>query len=383
MALAQAQSLAASRPEAALEWKPHYAPALSRQAERLVVEAFEPAEYARAAAAARAGLAASPLELRALRTLGIVADRTGEPVRAERLMQLAAGRSLRDPVAHVWLLERRTAERDWEGALFHADVLMRKPMPGYDATPTLVAAAFHPDAEALLVERMRQRPRWRLRVVREVAGASPPQAFNLLVRLKEAGSAPTDEEAAAVVRRMIADGAVMNAFVAWAQLLPNSAAQGLGDVYDDGFDGRPGAPPFNWALAERAEAGAEIAPGPNGEGSALYVRFGGRRRTTLAQQLLLLPPGAYRLETRTYAQEPRRGEELRWTLTCLRGPELVELGGPDEALVWRQSAAAVEIPAQGCEIQRLALAARPPEVPGAQLRAWIDFARLRRLEAEG
>lgn len=380
MALGQAQTLAATRPEAAVDWRSGFAPALSRHAENLAVQAFRPAEYANAAAFARRALVASPLELRALRVLGIIADRTGDEAAAERLMTLAAGRSLRDPVAHVWLLERRVAERDWARALFHADVLMRKPMVGYDATPTMVAAAFDTQARPLLVERMKPRPRWRTTVLRQVARASPPAAFELLMDLKEAGSPPADEEAAAVVARMVADGAVMNAFVAWTQLLPGSAVEGLGDIYDAGFEGRPGAAPFNWALATRGQAGAEIGPGPNGEGRALYVRFGANKTAALAQQLLLLPPGRYELTTRTWMEQPRRGEELRWVLTCHQGPRLAELPSPDEALVWREASTPLVIPAQGCAVQRLALNAHPADIPGAQLRGWIDQVALRRLD---
>jgi hypothetical protein len=130
----------------------------------------------------------------------------------------------------------------------------------------------------------------------------------------------------------------------------------------------------------KENAGAELSPGPEGDGRTLYVHYGARKPVAVAQQMLLLPPGRYELSARAYMEEGRRGDQLRWTLTCHQGPPLADMPGPDEGLVWVDTRKVVDVPAQGCEAQRLVLSAEPGEVRTDQIRAWYDRVALKRLQ---
>lgn len=376
--LAQAQTYAQSDPLQALRWRPAFAPALSRAAEASAAEVFTPEGLARPAEFARRALLKSPLEARSLRILGIVADRTHDEAQANSLMTLAASRSQRDPVPHLWLFQRAVGRQDWPAAMREADTLMRKPPANYDVPSIVAAAAERPDARQALVERMRTKPPWGKALVTQLANRDPGAAFELLVQLSQAGSPPTDKEVGALIQRMMSDGAVPNAYLAWTALLPGSAIERLGDVYDPGFDGLPGPPPFNWKLPSGDDFGAELAPGPNSAGSALYVHYSAKKPIVLASEILLLPPGRYQLVSRMYLEQSDRGQDLGWTLTCYGGQPLARIDAPDDGLVWREASAAVEVPASGCEAQTLALSGRPGERLGDELRAWIDSVEIKR-----
>lgn len=376
--LGQALTYAQSDPGLALQWRGEFGPALSNASEMAAVDAFTPGQLATATQLARRALLASPIDAKALRVLGIIADREHRDAQAKTLMTLAADRTQRDPVPHLWLFQRYVVAGDWKAAMYEADTLMRKPPRNYDVPSIVAATAENPAARPALVERMRYRPPWAQSLVAQLARRSPAAAFDLLLRLYQAGSPPTDGEVGVLMQQMMADGAVMNAYLAWTALLPTSAVERLGDVYDPEFEGLPGAPPFNWSLASSDNAGADLAMGPSGSGSALYVHYSAKQPTPLAQQILLLTPGRYRLTARMYLEESGRSDELSWTLSCYGGATLAQIGAPDDGLVWREPSAEVVVPASGCDAQRLVLTGEPGERLGQELRAWVGSVNLKR-----
>lgn len=380
--LGQAQTYAASEPEHALQWRGNFGPALSNAAEASAVDAFSPDRLAKPTNLAARALLASPIDAQALRILGIVADRDHRESQAHALMTLAASRSQRDPIPHLWLFQREVVGGDWARAMYEADTLMRKPRPGYDVRAVVVAAAQDPRARQALVERMRYRPAWAVPLVTQLARRNPAGAFDLLLRLSRTDSPPTDAEVAALMRQMMSDGAVLNAYLAWTALLPTSAVERLGDVYDPDFEGLPGAPPFNWRLVSGDSSGAELAPGPDGTGNTLYVHNSAKRNTVLAEQILLLPPGRYSLVARMYLEEAGRAGELVWTLTCVGGTPLAQVASSDDGLVWRDASSPLVVPANGCDAQRLTLTGEPGERLGEELRGWFDRVGVQRASGD-
>lgn len=376
--LSQAQAYAAADPELALQWRGNFAPALANAAEASAVDAFSPDRLAKPADLAARALLVSPLDTKALRILGIVADREHREPQANALMTIAASHTQRDPIPHLWLFHRDVLGGDWTQAMYEADTLMRKPLPGYDIRAIVVAAAENPTARQALAERMRYGPPWSNSVVAQLALRNPAAAFELLLRLSQTGSPPTDAQVGTLMKQMMSDGAVLNAYLAWTAFLPTSALQRLGDVYDPEFEGLPGAPPFNWKLAARDSFGAELAPGPDGTGNALYVHNSSQRKVVLAEQVLLLPPGRYSLVARMYLEESGRAGELTWSLGCYGGDPLAQVAASDDGLVWREAASEVVVPANGCDAQRLVLTGEPGERLGEELRAWIDRVAVQR-----
>lgn len=374
--MAGAQRQAAGDPDAALAWRADYAPALSRKADSVLRRSLGAKDDATAADYARRALARSPLESEALTTLAFAAERAGERERAEKLLEISAARNLRAPTPHLWLLREKLEEQDWRAFFFHADVLMRKP-PSVDIRPLVTSVAATPGASEALLERMVHRPPWRRAILSSLARVSPPLALDLVTRLTAAKSPPNEAEISAVVNGFVTTEGPEAGYLAWVLLLPEQARSQLGDVYNPGFDDISGPPPFGWELLNRGSNWAIMDSGPDGAHRALYVQFSGRRRQVLAAQLLLLPPGRYRLVTRAYAEDAGRGDQLQWRLGCGKRQGLAELPIPDEAYLWREVGAHFEVPAD-CPAQSLQLVGGLGDKSGA-VQAWFDFVDVRRL----
>jgi hypothetical protein len=95
-------------------------------------------------------------------------------------------------------------------------------------------------------------------------------------------------------------------------------------LYDPDFSRPLAPPPFNWTFASSTLGLAERQ-----SGHRLHIIFYGNEDGVLAGQLVLLPPGAYRLQMHlTGAAHP---ELLRWVLRCDQASQPLESVGLDEA----------------------------------------------------
>jgi hypothetical protein len=81
-------------------------------------------------------------------------------------------------------------------------------------------------------------------------------------------------------------------------------------IHDASFSDPKAPPPFNWALTSSAVGLAERQPG-----GRLHVVFYGQEDGMLASQLLLLPPGAYRLSMQVTG-DSARARALNWSIWC-------------------------------------------------------------------
>lgn len=90
----------------------------------------------------------------------------------------------------------------------------------------------------------------------------------------------------------------------------------------------------------------------------MRVLYYGRGNATLASQLLLLPPGAYRLSVPVSGTPAQRS--LAWTVSCMRGgKKLMELELGSSATAQRT----FEVPAADCPAQSLELKGRAQDMP--------------------
>jgi hypothetical protein len=82
-------------------------------------------------------------------------------------------------------------------------------------------------------------------------------------------------------------------------------------IFDPAFSRSDAPPPFNWTLTSSTIGLAERRPG-----GGLHVIYYGREDGALASQLLVLPPGAYRLTMRA-GGDLGAAQPLQWRLTCV------------------------------------------------------------------
>jgi hypothetical protein len=121
-------------------------------------------------------------------------------------------------------------------------------------------------------------------------------------------------------------------------------------LYDGDFSASEPSPPFNWELASSTVGLAERQPG-----GRLHAMFYGQEDGVLARQLLVLPPGTYRMSLRV-AGNPKA---LSWTVRCTNAQS--ELGrvplGALAAHGWE-----FQVPA-GCAAQWLELSGASSDMP--------------------
>jgi hypothetical protein len=337
---------------------------------------------------ARASLRAQPLNPAALRVLGQVAQARGEGPGATALYQAAARWTRRDTIANASLLDDALRRGDVAAVVRQADMVLRYAPEVADAVfPALLQLASAPDSQAALAKQLATRPAWRpgfLAFVDQKA-ADPAVALDLMGRLADDGAPPVDVEITPLLNRMVDERRFLDAYLAWQQFLPASANRMRGNVRDGDFDGAAGAPPFGWKLDAGAGATADVQPGPSAgsTGAALKVSYDGVSVASPARQLLVLGPGAYRLNARIYVSIARPSVHLVWTLKCAEdGRNLAAT--PDAPLEpgWNPLVADFVVPSSGCDGQWLALTAVPGERTD-DIEVWYDGLDVRRASVAG
>lgn len=354
LAVAEARKLAESAPEEALLWRPQDPRALGYLAERTFIDAAAGGRsVAQAGDDARAALRASPLEMRALRVLGWVADDAGDDRRALRLMSLAASRSQRDVSSHLWMFHNRLKARDYNAAFAHGDALMRHGGTLREAAVLMASTAgADDDAATALVRRLKTGPVWRGRFVRELAASQDPDVtLSILLAVKEAGSTIRPDEVSTLVGRLFREGRPQEAYLAWVLLLSPAGYDVLDSVYNGGFEGPGAGGPFDWTLLR---GGADVSVAPGRSGRALFVQTEPSRTQVMARQMLVVPPGLYRLSVEARVQS--MGDSgIEWAVSCPNetGGQIGRLAVPDSS-DWVPVSTTFVVP-MGCDIQRLEL----------------------------
>ena len=328
-------------------------------------DATGPEQSLTTAAAARAATDRNPLDVVALRSLGLALDRQGDARDAEAVMSFAALRSWRDWPTLVWLIPRRIAQGDYVNALSQADALMRQDIDNDLREPLIrlmIAAAADKDARPAVVARLADKPWWRESFLpRLAAQGDVADVRAVLLGLAKTSAPASGVEAAPFLQRLVDAKDYPGAASLWATLSP--ARGSSRDLIGDGDFSAPADPTvFGWSVAAGVGATSAIEAPPGGRGgSALRVDYDGFSTPTLPRRLLVLGPGRYRLTWDEWREReaPRR---LDWTLRCADNGAVVSavaaapIGGD-----WRRSTVMIQVPATACRGQWLSLTATPGE----------------------
>jgi hypothetical protein len=310
-----------------------------------------------------------------------------DPEEGAALLRIAAARSPRDVASHVLLIDHYLKRGDLPGAIGHMDTLLRvEPEVTPQLLPVMVALAGDPDGQPALAERLLASPPWGPGFLSHlIANAPDVNTFGpLMDRLRRTPGGLQSAVLAAWVDRLTREDRWGQAYLTWVSQLPPDRLQGLGNVFNGGFEWEPGQGGFDWRLGK--VAGARITRtatgGMDGE-RALRVAFEDRRVPFAhVRQMLALPPGRYRLSGRARPENLRTDRGLAWTVLCANAAstplgETEPLRGHGE---WREFSMAFEVPAQGCGGQWLTLALRARIAPEQRVGgvAWYDSLRITR-----
>jgi hypothetical protein len=153
-----------------------------------------------------------------------------------------------------------------------------------------------------------------------------------------------------LLQSLVANGDYTRARAIWSSVGGGRADGEL--LYDTSFSSPGPPPPFNWALTSSTVGLAERQPGKR-----LHAIFYGNDDGVLASELILLPPGAYRLAMQIVGG-PVHAEALRWSVRCATSPDAIAAIAVDQAAMHGWT---FEVPAN-CPAQWLELSGRSGDI---------------------
>lgn len=323
---------------------------------------------------AQRALTRQPFNVAALRVAGLAAAREGDLEAADRMLTLAGNWSLRDDPAHSWLVMHRLEQGQAASALAHADTLMRRRTdlrPRYFDLMINLALRNDVQAQGALVALLRREPPWRIdffiHALERPEGL--PVAAAVAVALKDGPGRVTDEEKARLYGTLIAQGRIP----VLRELIVRIEGAERPALSHGGFTDGTGAPPFGWSLPAGAGVLTEIAADPEGGRPALHAVVTDMAGRTVAEQLVLLTPGRWRLSGRVRVEQGELSGRLAWTLVCATGDRVLGTAPLSAAAhgAWTRFSTDIEVGPDACGAQRLRLASRVQDRRSA-VEVWLD-----------
>lgn len=311
----------------ALRWAPHDPRALALVADIRLADALRdnlaPPEIG---PMARESLRQQALNPTALRLLGFAADVAGRNSGSVRLLEeLALRLSRHEFGAHAWLIEDAVRRQDVASAISHYDVALRVSQSSWPVLlPKLTDAVGAEPVRKALAPVVAGQPGW-LYAFLEEAERKPGNGAALAQLMMAAGKWPT-APAFRLLQRGLLDSLVAEHQFAllrrYARQFPGAGAglftsPALSDANLDPANGVQA-----WQSLTTAASGMR-----QGEDGAMVLFADSGARRMVAQKLLLVRPGTYRLSVTYGAQVALAGGSVIWSADCL--------SGADRRMIWQ------------------------------------------------
>lgn len=268
---------------------------------------------------ARRAIENQPINAKALRILGYVADAKGDTEMAEKYVRMAAKLSRREPGAQLWLIEASARKGDVRQTLVHYDIALRtKPDTQTILFPRLVNAIEDREIRTALKPYIRAKNGWAAGFLyfANTNSKNLPSLVDLIVEtggLVDAESAKGQE--LGLLGRLVAEGLFADARRLYLQLpsaKPVRLASAAFDVSDR--DARFG--PMGWQLLEDPDAGGGFTGNADDKQTMLSIFANSATTRPVAMKLLYLKPGRYLFSARLANLDRGDSGFLRWQLRC-------------------------------------------------------------------
>lgn len=302
----------------------------------------------------RAPLASQPFLVAAISAIA------AKDAKADDLLRVARHRNPRSRITRALMLDAFLREHRVAEAVPEFSVLSRL-LP--EASPLLLGelakSARDPRLRPVLVRALQSNPTILDSLLKYLAAGNPDPALILdLARgqhVQFTGVAGSWQEA--LVKSLVGKGNYRDAYTLWNRFLAVPAGPGDRPLYNPAFQTRSAPPPFNWQLQTGESAIAEPRPD-----AGLYVEYYGRDSATIAQQLLMLSPGGYRLSMLAEGESDKVGSGLTWQLTCLpAGKPIMTIDLSSLSAGTQTLAANFRVDGPDCAAQQLRLLGTPGE----------------------
>jgi len=359
-------------PELALRVAPTSPAVLSRAAEL----EFQAGRDANARDLASDALSRAPFNLRALRVLGLITDRDGQAAQADEILTLAGNWSLRDTPTHGWLVNQRLRAGDYGSSFAHLDTLIRRRVGGRETFDLLaVAAREDPRAIGHLRDHLATNPPWTRDFIQylQLKDGTESLTATLVAGLEPTPGRLTDVQLSEVYGRWVRSGRI-GAVKVLRQAISRPAPSIA--VTNGDFSSDAAVLPFDMRILTGPGIAVERVDDDQRTGNrALRIAYDGFGSGVATEQLLLLSPGSYRLETAFRIEAGSPDTRLSWQIRCLERPEpileqrLITTEGQGTNR-WKAVQTDLVIPAD-CSAQWLRLTTRPGD-RRAPVAVWVD-----------
>jgi hypothetical protein len=261
----------------------------------------------------------SPLTFEPFFVEARVAAQEGRGDDAIRLMEEAVRRRPNHILTRLHMAAYYGQANESEKAIGHLNWVLRyAPEAHQFVFPELTRSLSSPRNRELVAQLLAADPSWRSDFLRTAQNSAPrPEDARALLQTVSRLKGPRGDvrlERDLYVRSLMSAGRYSEARAEWLRSQPG--ASGANAYLTDGQFRRPLATgPFSWALFDESAGRAEIAG--SGDNSELSVQYFGGTEVKLAEQVLALRPGRYRL---TYMARSNGGTprgQLFWSFNCL------------------------------------------------------------------
>lgn len=368
-----ANKLRGGAPATALRFAPYDARAKAELAQAQIVElAQRPGDPSAAEALLRESVTRDPTNAAAWRSLGLVAQFRRDTSKTVGLFHFAERLSRRDLPTQLWLIEERVAANDIRGALRHYDIALRTSSGASQLLlPILVSATAENSIVEPLAELMATNPPWGGDLLARLAESAPSSEHlaAFMEKLARSRRLPQSLYISAMINRLIEARDFQNAWRIQRLIRPPGPAERF--VRNGQFDILEPASGFDWLFENDDTLGAEpIMLDGAGQGASLQVH--GDRPGIVARQLLLLPPGQYRVAAAAGPVDGTAPASIYWSVACAdAGQTQATEGQPATVHGPSTLQLAFHVPASHCTAQWLSIGIRPQGDAGS-VSAWID-----------
>jgi hypothetical protein len=283
------------------------------------VQLIDRGEARAALARGEAAVRDAPLDPGSTALLGIARFRLGDAPGAERAFRIAGQLGWREQFTQTYWMARALEVGDWRIAALRLDALLRQ-SPELLAERRLIdPIESSPAGRAALAERILAAPGW-LRPYTSLFTDVPRPV--LLQRAQVLGAVAARkgllgcETVAPLVERLVQEAAEIEAATLWRQHCPGAAAT---LVYDGQFAAaslQQDRSQFAWTFVGQSDANLLLEPVGEDGAKRLVVETTASRPRQIARQMVLVPPGAYRLSWSGTEPAGAAGEPVAAAFSC-------------------------------------------------------------------
>jgi hypothetical protein len=325
-----------------------------------------------------------PANVVAVRTLALTAAVTDRgDAKAKRLITYAESLSRRDLPTQLWLIENNVAANNIDSALLHYDRALRTNLAARDILiPILAEAAKQPAVAHPLAKMLATRPMWWTEFADKFIFASDaPDALALTMGVLRLDPSKEGERnfLQQTMVSLVDGGAPAKAYSLFTSAVGKSIPSGT-FVRNGSFTDAPKLAPFDWLLLDETDLSAtRDRRGDGANDWSLFLTAQNGRNGVVARQLLMLPPGSYRL-TAAGGDMPRDAASVPVISFVCADKTATTLG------IFRYAAATVRaviddaflVPASGCPAVWL-LVSRSAPLDRESAVPWVDGFTIRRI----